>query len=351
MNKVEMFANGKIYSGWTSCKITRSIKAIAGSFSLTVSNNWASKSKGWILSPLDEVVIYIDSKKVITGYIDKIGSSFDSSDRSISVSGRDKTADLVDCSYVGPSTLEGLNLHDFISKVIKPFGLTFRSEVALPQSRESYSSQQGETCFAFLERILKLRGFLLTSDAEGNLVISKIGSSRSTTALHEGVNCHRANFDFDAAERFSHYIVKGQSKGSEEEDPEQSTQVEASYIDVNVKRYRPLVIMAEGEVDRKKAFDRAKWEAIIRSAKSSVLKVDVKGWKKADGSLWLDNEIVNFQSKYFGFNIDLLMTEVSYEISATDGPITQISLENKDAYKIASEAKKERDIWKELSPQ
>lgn len=346
-----MYANGKIYSGWTSNKITRSIKAIAGSFSVTVSNNWASNTKGWILSPLDEVVIYIDTKKVITGFIDKIGSSFDSSNRSISVSGRDKTADLVDCSYVGPSTLAGLNLNDFINAVIKPFGLIFKSEVVLPQERETFSSQQGETCFAFLERILKLRGFLLTSDVEGNLVISKIGNSRSITALHEGVNCHRANFDFDASERFSHYIVKGQSKGSEEFDPEQSTQIEASYVDPNVKRYRPIVIMAEGEVDKKKAIDRAKWEAITRSAKSSVLKVDVKGWTKKDGSLWTPNEIVNFQSKYFGFNIDLLVTEVSYDISATDGPICQISLENKDAYKITSEAKAGRDIWKELNPQ
>lgn len=347
-----MYVNGVIYAGWISVKITRSIKAVAGSFELSIANNWASEKKGWIISPLDETVIKIDGKTVITGFVDKISSSFTANSRQITVSGRDKTADLVDCSYTGPSSLDGITLNTFISTVIAPFKLKFISEVLLGKETSDFKSQQGETAFAFLDRALKLRGFLLSSNYNGELVISKIGTKRATSSIMEGVNAIDPSFDFDAVDRFSHYIVKGQQTGSVEVEAEQSTQVTAQFVDENVKRYRPLIIMAEGSIDTKGALERARWEAMVRSAKSSVLKTTVRGWKQQDGSLWEANEIINFQSEYFGFGLDLLATEVSWTQSSSEGTVTEITLERKESYIPAAEKTKgsARDIWKELNP-
>jgi prophage tail gpP-like protein len=347
-----MFVNGTIYTGWVSVRISRSISAVAGSFELVVANNWTSKKKGWIISPLDECVIKIDGEPVITGYVDKISSSFDGSSRSITISGRDKTADLVDCSYVGPASLDRITLFTLIQTVIKPFGLTFMSEVLLGTKVEDFKAQQGETAFAFLERIMRLRGLLLSSDVHGNLVVSQIGLKRATSAIHEGFNALSCSFDLDATNRFSEYIVKGQSAGSEEWEPQQTNEVQEKYTDPEVKRYRPTIIVAEGSVDPSLAGDRAEWEGINRAAKSSSLKVKIRGWKKEDGTLWVPNEIVNFESEYFGFKLDLLISAITYSQSSDGGTESELTLERKDAYqKVNSKIpSKSRDIWKELSP-
>ena len=70
MNKDEVFlyVNKKIYSGWKDVSITRSLEAMAGSFSLSV---FESKMiDAFDLFCGDEVVVKIGGDAVITGYID-----------------------------------------------------------------------------------------------------------------------------------------------------------------------------------------------------------------------------------------------------------------------------------------
>lgn len=347
MNKVELFVNKQIYDGFTSVKIKRSIKAVAGSFDLSVTNSWSEQKKAWFIAPLDEVVVKIDGITVITGFVDTISSGFDGSNRTISISGRDKTADLVDCSHDGPLIYDGITLKALITKLISPFGLIFKSEVAISNTSETFQAQQGETIFVFLERVLKLKGLFLSSTPQGELVINAIASKRSKNALIEGVNILNCDFSFDSKERFSKYIVRGQGQASEEFDMAQVNHIEAVEKDSDVKRYRPIIIIADTAMDQGLAKQRARWERITRSAKSSNITVKVIGWKRQDGSIWFPNEVVNFQSKYFGFNLDLLVSDVSYEQSSS-GTVTTLLLESEEAYKQG--ALKPVNLWRELNP-
>lgn len=345
-----MLVNNIIYSGFTSVTVMRSLKAVAGAFDISISNNWASTKKGWVLSPGDSVVLKLDGIKVITGFIDKIESEYDGTTRNIRISGRDKTADLVDCSYTGPSSLSKISIQDFIKKVLQPFGISFKSNVSLSTIVDEFKSQQGETSFAFLERALRLRGLMLTSNTEGELIISSIGEKRANHALVEGVNLLSAKFSFDSTERYSDYLVKGQSTPSDEFSDEQINEVSSKFKDTAVVRFRPLIIMAEGAVDSKLAKERARWESQTRNAKSSLLKVSLRGWSKKDGELWFPNEVANFRSKYFGFDLDLLITEVTFKQDSS-GTTTELTLENKNAYLPENKQESKRDIWKELNPQ
>ena len=351
MNKVELFVNGKIYTGWIEVSISRAINAVAGSFDISVSNNWADETKGWIISPLDECIIKIDGQEIITGFVDQISSSFDGNSRTIRISGRDKTGNLVDCSYVGPASINNVSIASLINKVIEKFGLTFVSEINLPTKVDDFKVQQGESVFTFLERVLRVRGLMLSSNPNGELVVSKIGEKRSSSSLEEGVNVLTCSFDFNGSNRFSKYIVKGQSSGNDEFEESETNQVFATFDDNEVKQYRPLIIIAEGNVSNASALTRAKWECINRASKSSVLKVSVKGWKKENGDLWAVNEIVNFKSKYFGFDIDLLISSINYKQDSQNGTICEMTLERPDSYSTYDKpAKKTRDVWTELSP-
>lgn len=351
MNKVELFVRGNIYTGWTDVSINRAINAIAGSFEISVANNWTDEKKGWIISPLDECIIKIDGITVITGFVDQISSSYDGTTRNIKISGRDKTASLVDCSYVGPGSINNVNISNLINRVISKFNLTFSSEVSLSETVENFKIQQGETVFSFLERVLRVKGILLNSSPDGELIVSKIGVNRSTTSIEEGVNVLTCSFDFNGTQRFSNYIVKGQSVGSEEFEQSETNQVMAEFIDTEVKQYRPLIIVAEGNVNKASALVRAKWESINRASKSSVLKVSLKGWRKENGELWAINEIVNFKSNYFGFDIDLLISSITYKQDTQNGTTCELTLERPDSYStLEKPVKQTRDIWSELNP-
>jgi prophage tail gpP-like protein len=353
VSKVELFVNGRRYGGWLSASIKRSIKAISGSFDLSVTNSWTPEKKPWFIAPLDECVLKIDDEPVITGIVDSISSSFDASTRTINITGRDKTADLVDCSYVG-GALKGLTFLDFIKRAVERFGIEVISEIETGQRREDFTPQQPETVFSFLERAARLRGYLIGTDAEGRILISRLASSRALTALIEGQNILAGSFSFDGTERFSEYIVKGQKRGSDEESGATVAEVMAKATDPDVTRYRPLIIQAEGSSSRQLAQDRARWEAITRAAKSSRITARVKGWRQVpDGPLWKLNQIVAFQSVYFNISQDLLITDVTYQQS-DEGTTCELTLERADAYareplEEKTSRNKSQDIWKELN--
>jgi prophage tail gpP-like protein len=68
---VELTVGGKRYGGWESVKISRSIEALTGSFSLSISENWAGQDQPWPIGEGDECVISISGVSVITGFIDR----------------------------------------------------------------------------------------------------------------------------------------------------------------------------------------------------------------------------------------------------------------------------------------
>jgi prophage tail gpP-like protein len=64
-----------------------------------------------------------------------------------------------------------------------------------------------ETCFAYLERLGRLQGVLLTDDQFGRLVLTNAGMSATNTALVQGQNILTADGDFDFSRVFSEYRV------------------------------------------------------------------------------------------------------------------------------------------------
>ena len=65
---IEVFANGRKFTEWTSARVFRSIERIAAEFSLTlVARN--SDGERVRLFPGDSVEISVNGSKVISGYV------------------------------------------------------------------------------------------------------------------------------------------------------------------------------------------------------------------------------------------------------------------------------------------
>ncbi|OQB05770.1 MAG: Phage late control gene D protein (GPD) [bacterium ADurb.Bin212] len=336
MNKVELFVNGKIFGGWNSVSIKKSIKNLSSTFDLGVTDNWSNQRIPWILAPGDECELKIDSVKLITGYIDSIDNSISAASKTISVSGRDKTADFIDCSYAGAEFKnKNISVAALARKLAAPFKLTVVKNQYGLEVVKNLTISQGETCFEILDKASKQFGYLFTSNENSEIIITRPSTLKSTTNIEQGVNLVSGSATFDFSNRFSEYTVKSQSNDFANE-PELASvvanfQIKQSAKDESLKRYRPFMFVSESIANAGQARSRAQWEAKKRAADASKFKVTVKGWKKADGTLWIPNELVRLKSVSLGIDDDLLITSIEYNQS-NSGTFANMELERKDAY-------------------
>jgi prophage tail gpP-like protein len=346
---LKLLVNGKAYEGWQQITVKRSLKAISGSFQLAVVDRWAEEKVAWAIAPGNECQVLIGSDTVITGYVDDVSPKFDANSRSLSVSGRDKTLDMVDCSIdQKPGSWTNISLLALAKKLAAPFGVKVRldSGISAGDLFLSWKIQQGETCFESLDRAARLRGLLLINDGLGSIVITRAGSVRSGTELVQGQNILEASAQYSQKERFSEYTVKGQAAGLDEADPDVDFTPSATAKDSGVSRYRPLIIIAEGAVTKSTCQLRAKWEASVRVGKSSKISVKIPGWRQNDGKLWTVNQVTQVKAPWLGIDLDMLITEVTF--AKGDGTTTDLQLEPTAAYVPDPTLINKKDPWRQL---
>ncbi len=350
MTDIALTVNGKKYEGWTSARVTRGIESIAGGFELSVSDRWRGDIAPWPILPEDECTIGIGGRIVITGYVDSRRSSYDASTRSLSLSGRDKTSALVDCSAVLKSwEFVGVSVLDIASKLAKPFGIpvTLNATGTVPKPAK-VSVDPGDTPFEAIDRACRLTGLLPVSDGKGGLVLMRPGSMRTVTELVEGENILSASGAFDASGRFRRYVVLGQHSGSDELFGKLASAVTASAQDAGVRRSdRVLVVRPEGNVSVAQAQRRAEWEATVRAARADSITVTVQGWTQADGNLWPVNAMVHMRSPSIGVDGDLLISQAVYSVGS-EGTTTELTLRRPDAFK-PEPVIKPQGAWGELA--
>lgn len=330
---IELRVGGRIFGGWKDASVTRSIKAFAGTFTLGITDNWSG------IGPLtinagDECRLLINGQTIITGYADSIENSIDAESHTITVSGRDKTADLVDCSAIcGQGEVKGQDLLGLAQLLAQPFGVNVKAETDVGSTFTNFSIQPGETVFDALERAAKLRGLLLSTDGLGNLVIQKVGASQADGAVVQGENVKRAALSVDTKDRFSAYYVKAQTSGSDESNGATVAHVKAQSTDENVSRYRPLVIVAEDKATTADAEKRAQWEAAVRAANAEKVTATVQGFEqKSGGALWTINQLVKVSLPILGIEQEMLIGEVQFSMSDGSGSETQLTLQRAEAF-------------------
>lgn len=330
----QLIVNGSVYGGWKSAQVVKSVKAFSSSFSLDVTDNWTGIGE-LIIKPGDICSLKINGNTVITGYVDSVVNAIEAESQTISVAGRDKTADLVDCAAV-VGTGEQLNRNIFeIAKVLaEPLGVTVKLDSGVDAGAPfvNFSIQPGETVFEALTRAAKLRGMLWSTDGLGNLLLTKAGKTKAEGALILGENVKSLEINLDAKERYSEYIVKAQVSGTDEMNSAQASQIMAKATDATVVRKRPLIIIAEDQATTADAKKRAEWEAKTRAANAVIVTAKVAGFEQTqEGRLWDVNELVYVKSELQGLEEVLLVSDITMSMSNT-GSETELKLIRQDAF-------------------
>jgi prophage tail gpP-like protein len=353
---ISLHVGGREFGGWTRARVTRSIESIAGSFELEVTDRWSGQSSSWPISEGDECSVSVNGTVVLTGYVDRRRLSYGPEEHSISVSGRDRTGDLVDSSaLLGQWDFRNASVHTLASRVCDPHGIRVVLQSALNSAEipplSKLTIDPGDSGFDVIEKACRMAGLLPVSDGTGRLVLTRAGTGRAATPLVEGENILAASSEFDISGRFRRYVVLAQHHGSDEFSGTAAAHIHGSAQDATVERSaRVLCVRAEGSSTRAYAKRRAEWEATVRAARGDSAVVTVQGWTQANGALWPVNSLVRVKSPRIEIDGDMLISQVTYSADS-GGSTTELTLRRPDAFKPEPVVKKRQssNLWKEIS--
>ena len=344
-NSIVLTLGGKSYTGWTSASVTRSIENVAGQFNLGIVKRIGESVDA--LKPGQAAKLTINNQAVVTGWLDEFSANVNSNDFTLSINGRDKTGDLVDCAAVYQGGMwSGRTLEQIAADLCQPFGIAVRWDVtdaAASKTFGSFKLEHSETVYEALGRAARMRGVLMTSNAAGDLVFTQAGTAHAGS-LELGKTLLSIDYNHSWHDRFSLYKVVGGhacggSVGDSITDVAQVTGPSAEVSDPEVTRYRPTIKIADHNITQQTAWARADHERRHAIAKSSRFTATVPGWYRADGSLWDVNFIVNVTAAELGLDsVPLLIAEVEYQIANDDGLTTQLTLAPRDGYVVPVES-------------
>lgn len=317
-NDVRLLVGGRDYGGWKSVRIEAGIERVARSFDLTVTSRWPGQGalplQSLPVAAGDLCEVYIGPDLVMTGHIDAMPISYDADGVYLTLRGRSRTADLVDCSAVNePGQWRGLPLQAIAAALAEPYGIQVVTEAPTGAAIADHQVQVGETVFECLDRMMRLRQVLACDDEAGRLVITAPGLSGVATSVIElGANVMEASAARDYSAVYSEYVCKGQRSGDDDSFGAAVSEVSTTATQSGLSRRRVLIVKQSGQADAATCRDRAVYERDHRAGQAREVIYTVGGWRQGDGSLWRPNQSVRVLDGLLGINEAWVVAELAY---------------------------------------
>lgn len=337
---VTLLVNGMLYEGWTSVEVSRSIKEMAGQFTLHVSERWTGGENGpaapltYQIRPGDRCVVAYMGRPVLTGYVDAYNPRYAAKSHDVTIQGRSKTGDLCDCTAeqdVKNGEMKKSTVEQAARKIAGKYGIGVVNQ-AEQETFDVMRVRPGETVHEFLERYARPGAVALTDDERGNLRLVHVQGGGGGVSLTEGVNILEASAMLRADKRHSKYDGKGQDRGTDREYGKPVAQRKATVSDGAVKRYRPFTLLNETKTTKRNAKQRLAWEAAQRAGESVKVECKVVGWLNGEmtgqmgtGKLWMPGDKVMLVSPMLAVNRVLAVQAVKHKLDK-GGTKTSLSL-------------------------
>lgn len=338
---VELTVDGLTYRGWRSMKCSLGLDAAAAEISIEMAERWAGAEDAAQIArsirPGAAFTLTLEGEAVVEGFLDALEVSYDATNHTLTVRGRERTADLVDCAATvdGPYEWANIGLEEAARRIAEPYGIEVRAEADLGKAFPRFSIQPGEAAWEAIARAARERAVIATGDGLGTLILTRAGEGgEAAGALRLGGkdgNILRANGSFDVAERHDVVVVRGQAQGETE-----ASQGEARASDEDIIRHRPKVILAEAQGEGVTFQDRAAHEVRVAAGKSRRVRYTVPGWRGSSGNLWLPNTKVWVEDAFLELKRELLISNVTFSLTE-QGTVTELQVAPLDAYALLPE--------------
>lgn len=310
-SNVTLWVGGAIHQGWTSVSVTLNLDHLSGSFSLGLTDDYL-RDGALIRHPIRGGVacrVEVDGEVVITGHIDKVSPSYGPTRHEVTIAGRDRTGDLLDCS-----ARVAEHLHQPIASIIAalaaPFGIgvSLACDPGAPFDR--FAPNPGDSVADCIERLCRQRAVLAWSDGLGNLVIGRGAIGRPVAVLRRGATVEEASAEHAFDGRYSEITVMGSREGADDLAAADIAQVRAVAFDRAIIRHRPLILIPETQGETTTLAVRANHEVRVRAGKGLRVNATVTGWRHG-GGLWRPGQTVTFHDDWLGVAGDYLVSNVT----------------------------------------
>lgn len=331
IDAIELVLAGRQYTGWQSWSVERGLESVAGRFELSVIQPLDNAFPDDI-EPGAELVLSLGSDRLITGYIDERQFQLAAQSVSMTITGRDKTADLLDCAVVHRSgQFSKSTLAALAAEIAAPFGVTVVNRLSDDKPLPRINLEQGETAISLLERAARSKNALLTSDGSGALVLQQSEAWPSAGSIHIRDVLQVSRSD-DHKDRFSQYLVVGQNPSMDDDDSEPTERAQARAVtsDGEITRYRPFVVISEEH--NTELARRATWEMRVRRARSMTWTITLPGHRNRAGLLWQPGQLLSIDSPQNWVPDELLIVNVEWSLNPQNGATTELELMLPDAY-------------------
>lgn len=311
------------YTGWESIRVNLALDQMSGSFELSVSGENARELIKHPLTKGLQCRVKLDGETVITGYINRRSAAYEPESHTLTLSGRDVTCDLIDCSAVVQNQeLHNVTIAKAAIQLIAPFPAITLDCPAPGAPFDKFVINDGATIYDVLSEHAKQRGLMIYSLGDGVLRIRKPSVSANSNALIEGVNIIKGSAEDSDEDLFNRYIMRFS-------DPDSAFHKGLyTYTDSSVRTGRVRIIDAE-KADKTGPKNRAQWEAKLRQARSQTASISVQGWA-ANGRLWRIGDAVPVQSPALAIAETLLINAITY--NADEGTTTDMELVRPEVY-------------------
>ena len=336
-NDVTITVGGAVLGGWTETRVTRRMEGCPNDFEVSLTERYPGHPSAFLIQAGDPCVVKIGSDTVITGYVDRYMRSYDKGAHVVSISGRGKTQDLIDCSAEWPNgQIVGSNVAEIATKLGAPYGINVvavgeNQGPAIPQ----FNLTIGETAFDIIERICRYAGLLCYEDQYGDLVLANGSDIDAASGFVEGVNVQSARVVSSMDQRYSQiqcFTLSMNLLG----DIGGGNAPLVTATDPNVPRHRLLFQIAEAGgagIDVTKA--RALWEVSRRAARGFEAHVVADSWRDVEGGLWTPNTLAHLDLP--GLKRDAvrwLIGEVTYRKAPGSGTTVDVVMMDPAAFTL-----------------
>jgi prophage tail gpP-like protein len=317
---VALEINGQVFSGWKSLSLTQKIDDMVSTLGIDAPFNPDNEDLRVTLEPFTypEISVYLGKDQVAKVIGEDFSFGMDAGSRMCKIEARSPAGILCDVQIEGnEAQYNGLTLKQFFETVLQPFGdlviVDFKADSN--PTLGDVRPEIGKSYFDFLKQVYEPKGLIVTDDNFGRLVVDEkpTGEGAPVFSFIEGeTKMDNLSASYKGSERFSFYIVYGNSGGA-------NFKSEASDPVINASVFRPFVkVQSDSESQDKQT--AAPWERALAIARSIQVSFSVPGWRREDGQLWKKGDIVTVKapSIYLYNETKMIVSGISYTLSESD---------------------------------
>lgn len=289
-------------SGWKEVRLTRAVDRVPNSFTMSITQSSIdAQTLSFLAQPFDICQVSFGADLVLTGYVDDYIVGATKTSHTISIRGRGKCQDLLDCSAEWPGgQIGGANALQVAQNLAKPMGIKVTTDKPATRPIPTLNLMYGETPWDIIERNARYTQQIAYEQADGSLILTQVGSVAQQSDIVMSTQNVRGNVEevtasFSGTQRFSQYDAYMLATAALKEVGDSGSRI-ASVTDPSVPRRRLKAFACEttgGVLDYGIAQQRAVWERNRRNGASFKITVKTDSWRDSAGTLWTPNALVD----------------------------------------------------------